>query len=323
MREPARLNADTLQGSLRDHWGLTQASVGFLPLGNDSDSYTYRADASGGTRYFLKVRTDGAFREASLVVPRLLVDRGLRHIVAPLRTLGGDLWVRHEGYALSLQPFVPARCAADTGLTEEQWRMLGATLRGIHDTPPALVSPVVPRETWVPSRRELLPRLEAADAAIWREHHARIREVTELADALGRRLRAASPPHVLCHADFHTWNILRDPDDAVWIVDWDDAVIAPRERDLMFVVGGIGAGLVSPRETDCFLQGYGAAALDPLALAYYRAAWAVQDIAAYGERAFLTPGLTPESRREAAEGLGHLFDPGNIVELALGSEVPS
>ena len=111
------------------------------------------------------------------------------------------------------------------------------------------------------------------------------------ADRLGRQLAGEPFPRVLCHGDLHAWNVLVDADRHLWIVDWDEAVLAPRERDLFFVVGGgIGHGLVRPRDTDSFLRGYGEAGIDPRLLAYYRAAWAVQDIAAYGEEVLLCPG---------------------------------
>ena len=47
------------------------------------------------------------------------------------------------------------------------------------------------------------------------------------------------------------------------MVDWDGLLLAPRERDLMFVAG---------EEWTRFLEGYGPAALDRTVLAYYRAA---------------------------------------------------
>ena len=47
-------------------------------------------------------------------------------------------------------------------------------------------------------------------------------------------------PLVLCHADLHAWNVLLDTDRQLWLVDWDETILAPKERDLMFVVGGIG-----------------------------------------------------------------------------------
>jgi spectinomycin phosphotransferase len=106
----------------------------------------------------------------------------------------------------------------------------------------------------------------------------------------------------------------------LWVADWDEAVLAPKERDLMFVVVGIRRGLVAPRETGCFFQGYGEASVDQRLLAYYRCAWAVQDIAAYAEQVLLSPGLGEESRRAALDGFKELFEPGHIVELATAAE---
>jgi spectinomycin phosphotransferase len=102
-------------------------------------------------------------------------------------------------------------------------------------------------------------------------------------------------------------------------VDWDETILAMKERDLMFVVGGIGPDQVRGVETASFMQGYGDVQLDPLALTYYRYAWAVQDMAAYGEQVFFLPGLTQATRQDALKGFMNLFEPGEIVSIALGS----
>ena len=72
---------------------------------------------------------------------------------------------------------------------------------------------------------------------------------------------------------------------------------------------------VEPART-VFFDGYRETTVDPLALAYYRHAWAVQDIGGYGEQVFLEPSLDDEARSHAARILTGLFDPGGIVELA-------
>jgi hypothetical protein len=54
-------------------------------------------------------------------------------------------------------------------------------------------------------------------------------------------------------------------------------------------------------------------------LAYYRAAWAVQDIASYGQEALLMPALGEETRRAAVAGFMGLFEPGNIIDVARAS----
>ena len=84
----------------------------------------------------------------------------------------------------------------------------------------------------------------------------------------------------------------------------------------MFVVGGIMPKLLQPHHTEYFFRGYGDSVIDKDALAYYRYAWAVQDIAADGEQVFFAHELSDESRRHALRGFKQLFDPGNIVSIA-------
>jgi spectinomycin phosphotransferase len=335
MREPLKLADETIIAALHAHYAMSIAALTFLPLGADSGSAAYRVQTAEGATYFLKVRAGAGFSLASLVAPRYFRDQGVPHIMAPLPTIAGALWAGAADFALSLYPFVDGRMGADGGLSEQHWHALGATLKQIHTDPltPELRQ-IVPREAFVPSRRSVMADLEAAIAgqalaspqerelaAFWHARRDEIHTLVERADALGGRLRRqTAAPLVLCHADLHAWNVLLDTAGQMWLVDWDETILALKERDLMFVVGGIGRDLVSPRETACFLQGYGDAALDPYALTYYRYAWAVQDMAAYGEQVFFMPDLGAETRRDAVHGFMSLFEPGNIVALAFASD---
>lgn len=215
-------------------------------------------------------------------------------------------------------------------MTADRWVAYGALLRRVHDT--AVdddLALLLRRDDFAPEGVETIGRLDGHlgayagdDAAVrelavfWRDHWPEIRALLARTEELGRRLTRAAPPFVLCHADIHTANVLLDGAGWVWFVDWDEAVLAPRERDLMFAIGGIGAGWVGPDEEARFLKGYGDIAVDPLALAYYRHAWAVSDIGAFGTEVCFRPDLGPATRRAAAESLTALFRPGEIVALA-------
>ena len=56
------------------------------------------------------------------------------------------------------------------------------------------------------------------------------------------------------------------PGDALAIVDWDTPIVAPKERDLMFVGAGIGDIWREPWEADAFYRGYGPTTVDRAAL---------------------------------------------------------
>ena len=332
MREPPKLSDATLQAVLDTHYGLSNTALTFLPIGNDAASFVYRVVA-GGSSYFLKARTCSSFSAPSLLVPRFLYQQGIPHIITPVPTLSQTLWVQVGDFCLSLYPFIEAHTASEAGLSDQQWYALGATLRQIHSSPlPAELHQLTPQESFIPSRREVLSKLEPlitnpnpSDPAqrdlslFWRAREQEIQALIHRTDTLGNQLRQAGLPQVLCHADLHTWNVLLDAGQQMWIVDWDETILAPKERDLMFVIGGIAQGLVTPHQTTCFLQGYGHAAIDQRALAYYRYAWAVQDMAAYAEEVF-SPERSEPARRDGVDSFIGLFAPGNIVAIAYRSD---
>jgi spectinomycin phosphotransferase len=330
-RQPPDLAEDRIVAALRASFGIRVAALVLLPVGNDADSWAYRVQAAPGPDWFLKLRS-GANPTRGAAVPGYLHRHGVPGVLAPLTTGTGSPYVLVDRFALALYPMLEVRVGAEGGLSPAQWRQLGAVVRRVHAVPvtPELRA-LVGREAFRPTRRELLAELEARLASpddpvagelagFWRAHRDIIGRLIQRADVLGRRLARGSFPQVLCHADLHTWNVLVDGDQRPWLVDWDEAIMAPRERDLMFVVGGIARDLVRPGDTGRFLQGYGDTRVDPRLLAYYRAAWAVQDIAAYAEQVLLAPGYGEAGRRAAVEGFKDLFAPGNIVDLARASD---
>jgi spectinomycin phosphotransferase len=338
MREPpSNLADDALLDALRRAYRQAVTRITFLPLGHDSSAWVYRADAEDGTPYFLKVRTRVDNRPA-LAVPFALHEQGVTQVVAPLPAAGGELWASAGDYAIILYPFVEGRTGMEQGMSDAQWRAYGAVMRQVHAAAvPAELAAGMRREDFSPG---WAPSLRAVDAAVaagslegeerrdtaqfWTERRDTIHHLLERAESLGRRLAASALPLVLCHADVHTNNVLLEPDGRAWLVDWDETMLAPKERDLMFVLGGgISRALVSERDEALFLEGYGEAAADRLALAYYRYAWAVNDIGAYGAEVFLRPDLGPVTRRAALQSLRTLFAPGEIVSLALDAEIPA
>jgi spectinomycin phosphotransferase len=331
MLEPPPLADSAIQAVLRADYGIADAALTFLPIGDDAASFVYRVDAANGASHFLKARANAGFDPASLAVPFFLHSQGIPHVMAPLLAISRALWVAVDGFVLSLYPFVDARTATDAGLTLADWRVLGETLHQIHTCRlPAELAEDLPQEAFTPSRRHLLDELadllgkpdfddplQAGLAEFWRGRQDLIQTVIERADCLGVELRREALPRVLCHADLHTWNVLVKADRQMWIVDWDEVILAPKERDLMFMDGGIGRGLVKPAETASFLDGYGAAPIDLRALVYHRYAWAVQDMAAYAEQVFFARDAGEPTRRAAMQGFVALFEPGNIVDIAL------
>ena len=64
--------------------------------------------------------------------------------------------------------------------------------------------------------------------------------------------------------------------------------MAPKERDLMFIGGGVANVWNNPHEEEFFYKGYGKTKINRLILAYYRHERIVEDIAEYGQALLLT-----------------------------------
>jgi spectinomycin phosphotransferase len=236
-------------------------------------------------------------------------------------------------FTLMVYPFVAGRSAHEAGMSQAQWVEYGAALRQIHATIlPSHLLDTARRETYVPKATQLMMELDAhigmrsfSDpleeplVAVWRARRGQIRRLADRAGALGLRLRQNPLPEVLCHADIHTANLLLDAGSQLWVVDWDEVMLAPKERDLMFVVGGLGSEWVNAQQTTWFFRGYGRVMVDPLALAFYRYDWAVQDIAEYAARVMLRPELGAESKRSALGWFMKQFDRGGMVDVAESS----
>jgi spectinomycin phosphotransferase len=329
---PANLSNETLSASVRAGYGLAVTDLTFLPIGHDGAAWVYRVRTADGGTYFLKVRLS-LTNEAGLLVPRHLQDQGVAHVIAPLPTVRGTLWLDAAEHALILYSFVEGPTGMQHGMSEQQWIDYGTLLRQIHATAitPDLAR-IMKRDGFAPDWAGVVRRLDAhiglrtfddpvaAElATLWQARRREIRMLLDGAEDLGQRLARTAPTLVLCHADIHTNNVLLDANQQVWITDWDDTILAPRERDLMFVIGGLRDGLVGPREEARFFQGYGAVAVDPLALAYYRYVRAVDDIGTNCEQIFDRPDLGPETRREAVDRFLLLFEPGYIIARAFAS----
>jgi spectinomycin phosphotransferase len=336
MLERPNLTDEKIIACLHQHYGLTIGAFEFLPIGNDAATWVYRATGDGGKLYFVKLRKGKPY-EPSVVIPRYLKDSGMAQIIEPLPTQTGALWQGLDGFTLFVYPFVNGRSGMTAGLTDEQWVEYGAAVQRIHATTlPSTLAQQLPQETFVPQPRwcGVVKRLQAEIhhqeydspaekelASFWQARHDEIGRIVARAEELGRLLQERPANFVLCHADIHVANLLLDENGRLFVIDWDQPMLAPKERDLVYILGAsIGKVVTGPREEELFFQGYRNTEVDHLALTYYRYEWVVQDLGSYAEQALFNQEVSEASKQDAVEGLFVLFRPGSSVEGAYRSE---
>jgi len=330
MIEKPDINDEKIICALHENYSISVNGIEFLPVGNDSSAWAYRVGAKDKNSYFLKLKK-GILNLAGLFVPRYLKDNGIEQVIAPLSTKTQKLWANVDEFAFILYPFITGNEAMKVGMTDAQWKEFGSILKRIHSIElPMDVAQFVTRETFIPKWSDPAKMLheqvnkgnyddpyQKELATFWKNNNETIQTLIERAELIGKRLQQTDLEFVLCHADVHTANILVTQEQELFIVDWDDTLLAPKERDLMFVLSD------DTREEQLFFEGYEEVKIDRLALAYYGYEWCVQEIGDFGDRVFLAKDAGESTKQDAIEGFIKLFSQSDVIEAAFNTSFES
>lgn len=327
MLEKPDIPDELIISHLQDEYDLHVARLTFLPLGADMGSAVYRVVADDGIAYFLKLRK--GFEEIVVTVPLFLKAQGIKEIIAPFETKSNQGWADFGQYKMILYPFIEGKNGFQADLTDNHKRVLGAALKRIHTTKiPFELKRIIPQETFSPQWRERVKEFQreventifddpiaAKLANFIKSTRIEISRLIKRTEELASELRSQSHELVLCHTDIHGANVLITRKDEFYIVDWDAPRLAPKERDLMFVGGGIDTLWKSKQDESVFYAGYGKANIDFAVMAYYRYERVIEDLAAYGEQLLLTDEGGAD-REEAYERFTGNFEPNQTIHIA-------
>ncbi|PWB69002.1 MAG: phosphotransferase [Anaerolineales bacterium] len=312
---------------LQDEYNLHVSTLIFLPLGADMGTAVYRVVADDGTAYFLKLRK--GFDPISVTIPLFLKSQGIKEIFAPIETRSKVGWADFGEYKMILYPFIEGKNGFEMELSDSHKRTFGAALKGIHSLqlPPELKEQL-PQETWSPKFREQVREFQrqvekttfsdvyaAKLANFIKSRRIDINHLIKWTEELASKLQSQSYEFVLCHTDVHGGNILITIDNQFYIVDWDAPLLAPKERDLMFIGGGIDDIWKSKRDESVFYEGYGKTDIDFPMMAYYRYERVIEDLAAYAEQ-LLSTDKGGADREEAYRRFRGNFEAGSTIEIA-------
>ena len=332
MLEKPDLKDEKIITCLKNEYGLRVDKIVFLPIGADQWSAVYRVEADDETPYFVKLR-HGDFNEASITIPKFLFDLGIKQIIPSLTTQAGQLWANIDPFIVILYPFVEGHNGFEVNLSDQQRIEFGEALKRFHTADiPSVITEGIRRELFSPRWREMVKLfLERIDnetfnepvavrlAAFLKTQHDETTELVRRSEQLALELQAKSPEYILCHGDIHAWNLLIDINDALYLVDWDTLIFAPKERDLMFIGAGLGGnGHTLKEEETLFYRGYGPTQIDLIGLKYYRYERIIEDIAIYCEQIFLSDE-GGEDREQSLENLMSNYLPNGTIAIAYQS----
>jgi len=312
---------------LQDEYNLRVSSLTFLPLGADMGTAVYRVVEEEGFVYFLKLRK--GFDEVSVTVPLFLKSQGIKESIAPFETKSNRGWADFGEYKMILYPFIKGKDGFESALSDEQKRTLGKVLGAIHSAHiPSELKRQIPQETFSPQYRESMKSFQvqvenqtydepvaAKLAEFIKSKRDVISHPIERAETLAAELQSKPLEFVLCHTDIHGGNMLIGENGEFYIVDWDAPLLAPKERDLMFIGGGIDNIWKTKQDEALFYEGYGTTEINFTALAYYRYERVIEDLAVICEQLFLSDKGGAD-REQSYGWFTSNFEAGQTIEIA-------
>jgi len=295
---PEGLPVNVLTETLGRWWGLAVASAEYRPVG--WGSHHWEVTGTGGQRCFVTaddLQQRGLCEHeplparfgrlcAALAAAQDLRDGGAAFVVAPVRARDGGPAVLVRGrFGVTVYPFVEGQ-SFDWGEFSSPAHRRGVLdlVAAVHTAPAAASRHALADDFSVPCRDALEAALDPAGdvpdcgpyaaraTLLVRRDAAAIEQRIARYDALVARARARPARAVLTHGEPHPGNTMLTAGGWV-LIDWDTALVAPRERDLWWLDPGDGSMF------GAYAKATGVVPRPDL-VELYRLRWDIADIAA-------------------------------------------
>ena len=323
----------TLVQNLADTYGLAVKTIERLNVGADPTASVYKAIAQDQSAYFIKVKK-GTQISLSTIISDFLHTTGVQNIISCIRTTQGEPCQILDNLTITVFPYIEGQDGFCTHLQDDQWQELGKTIKQIHTIKlPSSIYEKIPQETYSPNWQKTLQNLETlltdlmptdsiavATQHLLKDNLPTIHLLMDHAERLSQGIENHNQDFVLCHADLHAGNIIIDQKGKIFVIDWDQPILAPKERDLMFIGSGIGNVWNKDHEQKSFYEGYGEVKINLPLLAYYRIDRILEDIAIYCQL-LLQSSNGGLDRKKWYQELAAQFDNNGVVAIALETTV--
>jgi spectinomycin phosphotransferase len=101
----------------------------------------------------------------------------------------------------------------------------------------------------------------------------------------------------------------------VFVIDWDEVMLAPKERDFLFIKESSADSEALPG-TPAFWEGYGQTSIDWIALTYYRYERVIQDLIECAQEVFCRDDLGEETKADSVQLFQAILAEGGEIDAA-------
>lgn len=275
-----------IKSRLEENYQFKISSLTFIKGGEAS--WGYKVETNEGKLYFCKIHSGlTEYKKRFELTYKLFNDAGIKNITHPIKTKDGNLVFYLDKYPTALFNFISGSNANDQKLNDKQRFALGGLLGKIHQAKKVIGDFAIKEDFKYGSIDRLLETLGKIDvylkdSSMYKSKTAQLlmgskekilKRIKEL-DELGEKLRSQNIDFVICHSEPHPWNTMIDEKGEVYLIDWDDSLFAPKEKDLNMI-----------KDDQVKLEGYksivGDFKINQEIIHYYQMEWNISEIDAW------------------------------------------
>jgi spectinomycin phosphotransferase len=254
--------------NLNKEYGIQMESVHFIPMGDSA--YSYWVNCANGDRYYLKLfdhqndRQRRSIERLKYYLPLTwqMYHQGLfRNITYPIKNQNGDFKTTFNNITTVLFNFIEGETLAEAyPFSKEILKEIAKSVAAIHRITNYIDPSLIVTETFdISFESDLEKCVSELERTLTSDNHIKkaLREQVLLQKEqiffllnLVRELRGVAitdnKDKVLCHGDLWGGNLIRHENE-LYFIDWESAIIAPPEFDLIGYIG---------EEFDVFFSSY-------------------------------------------------------------------
>lgn len=289
MLTEGRFNKDLLRKKIEELYEIKVNDLKHVKGGMASWGYKATTDTE---EYFVKIHKDVLKADIRFELSNRLYNAGIKNITNPIKNINNELTFPFDTYQTALFKFIPGHNASERPMTKDEKFSIGILLGKIH-TAKINISDLDLKEDFIYGN---VTRLQDAlivsegfltsdveykrkTAMLLLENKDKILKRIELMENLGKELRGSRLELVPCHGEPHKWNTMIADTGEVFLIDWDDSLIAPKEKDLNTI-----------KDDEEIMKGYRSIVenshINKEVLDYYNLEWNISEIDAWSNSLF-------------------------------------
>ncbi len=275
--EPKGLK-EIIESHLISAFAITPNEMIFIPVGEESISFKVE---TGETAYIVKYNADISTKEQTEKTHALLLELADNSfIIPPVETSQGTTIQEVENGYISVFPFVkgPLVVEENPDFHDELVEKLVEICSVLQNKTASIQTPLPAEdfnENYILAFEEVIKQAkihtEKRFSQIALQHERKINELIEGLVKLNEHYKKNKPRLVITHGDITGLNIIQVPGD-IKLLDWDGCMLAPKERDLMFLND---SPFFNKEE---YLQKVNETTIDEQLITYYKLRWALDSI---------------------------------------------